>query len=156
MTLVPLRDLPGVQRAADLCRNPRNFEYLAAGFTMEEVADISIRLFSITAWDTELDVDDELEGMTPAEYEANFQVTRLPWPESQPFWEALGWDISDGNGGELICAHLFARQIIATMGELVEGAKFTPDGSGVHGAVSDEDLETRLRDEADDFLKGRR
>jgi hypothetical protein len=160
--LIRLRDLPGVQRATDLCRNPRNFEYPQAAYTSAEIAEISIRLFGITEWDTLWDIPEE--GPLPdvsdeeAEYELQYEPTRLPFEQARIFWEAIGWDISDGARKELVSAHCFARQIIAVTRELVEGAAFTPDGSGRYAREdpgAEEELEDRLLREAEQFMKGR-
>jgi hypothetical protein len=94
-------------------------------------------------------------------YEAQFHPTRVPWSEIEPFWLALGWDLSDGKGAELVSAHCFARQIIAAARGLVPGAVLTLDGSGAWGAegaeqVSGDTLEERLKREADAFIARRR
>jgi hypothetical protein len=66
-----------------------------------------------------------------ASHEEKFQAVTMPWPASKPLWDVLGWDISDGKGNELICAHLFCRQIIAVEGSLIPGAHFCPEGDGL-------------------------
>lgn len=174
MNLIRLRDLPGVQRANDLCRNPRNFDYPQSSYTAAELAEISIRLFGIPEWETwwhaptpeynfetgqyETINEDENERIEREEYEVQFHATRLAWAEAEVFWEVIGWDLSDGDGGELLSAHCFARQIIAVTGELIEGAKFTIDGTGrwePDDIDESESLEERLRREAEQFMIGR-
>jgi hypothetical protein len=161
MNLFGLRDLPGVQRAIELCRNPQNFDYPQSSYTGTELAELSIRLFSIAQWDTiweSAEMENERERLEREEYEAQFNATRLPWTEAETFWKAIGWDISDGHGGELICAHYFTRQIIVVTGDLVDGAKFTPDGTGrwePDDMTASESLGERLRREAERFMIGR-
>lgn len=171
MDVISLRDLPGIQRASDLCRNPRNFDYPQSSYTAEELAEISIRLFGIPEWETwwpiptpeynpvtnnvEFTVEEERERIEREEYENQFGATKLPWQQAKAFWNALGWDLSDGADAELICAHCFARQIIAVTGELVDGAKFTPDGSGrwqPDDLDATDSLEERLKREAEQFI----
>ena len=182
--LIRLRDLPGIQRASDLCRNPRLWDYPQRSYTQQEIDEISISLFSITAADTIFEIgdyfdddqfdddqfedDDEVDEdtsdpQTADSYEANFGAASAPWDDStRTFWEAIGWDLSDGRGKELICAHLFARQIIAVEGKLVEGARFSADGSGreYFGDADGEDggddvIAHRLQREVDAFLAKR-
>jgi hypothetical protein len=158
--LIVLRDLPGVAHISELCLNPRNFEYPQSSYTNVAIHDASVGLFCISAWDT-TSYDDDIEG-DDAETEEEggeedldgeevhpedrYQVTVLPWPASKPFWEAIGWDISDGRGNELVSAHYFARQIIACVGGLVEGAEFHPNGDGT--AAFDDDGQPINRDQA--------
>jgi hypothetical protein len=152
-----LRDLPGVQRVTDLTRGPRNFEYLSFIGTMNEIEGVSVKLFGtcdrFQRWiDEEGDDPDE-----KAEWERNFAVTQLPWSESRPFWEAIGWDISDGRDEELISAHWFMRSIIVTARGLDEEAKFTPNATGKWPDQDDDlDLAERLQAEAEIFMKRRR
>src|SRR3546814_1757924 len=87
--------------------------------------------------DDDVDLDDDsyedeiIDTAAEAEaWEEKFHATRLPWPQNEPFWRAIGWDISDGAGHELICAHCFDRQIIAATGDLVEGACVNLDARG--------------------------
>jgi hypothetical protein len=172
--LIKLRDLPGVERATQLCRNPRNFDYPQSSYTAEELAGISISFFGIPEWETwwlppesdgnaelrqgKLSEEDLAEIEESREYEEQFNVTKIPWTEARVFWEALGWDLSDGNENELISAHCFARQIIVVAGDLVEGVRLTIDGTGVWDPEETEAIETveeRLRREADEFMRGR-
>jgi hypothetical protein len=153
-----------------LCRNPRLFEYPKAADTQLEIDDISISLFSVTRDDTLADEDDEFfadpgeELLTAESYELKFGAAMAPWDAvTRAFWEGIGWDISDGQGGELNCAHLFARQIIAVEGGLIEGARFTPDGTGrwymnepAEPIAGDAEIAARLQPEIDAFLARRR
>lgn len=160
--LIRLRDLPGVQRITELCRNPRNFDYPQVSYSAEEIDKVSIGLFGIAEWATRWDDDDEDAGgadVEAVEFEEQFAQTRMPWPDVEPFWRAIGWDISDGQGGELISAHCFLRQIIAVAGDLVEGAKLTLDGSGTCDDEEPDEapcgIEERLKLEADAFVSRR-
>ena len=160
--LIRLRELPGIQSIAELCLNPRNFEYPTLSYTSEKINAVSVGLFGITEYDTyedELDEDDEPEE-DAGEYEQQYAVASLPWPQGETFWTFIGWDISDGKGQELICSHFFARQIIAVARELVDGAKFTPDGSGIAAYDFDGSLvepeerwEQALQRQAERFLQ---
>lgn len=155
-----LRDLPGVQRVTDLTRNPRLFEYPQATGTMNQIAEVVVSLFGVSHWHMEWIDEPDDDPDEKQEWEKHFQVIRLPWPQSQPFWEAIGWDISDGRGNELVSAHWFMRAIIAAEGRLDEYARFTPDGSGRWPDAEDDEPDTsfadRLQAEADAFLKRRR
>ena len=156
-----LRDLPGVARVTELTRNPRLFEYPASSTTMNEIRGIVVSLFGVCdfhlAWEDEPDDDPEEK----AAWENHFKVTELPWSQSAPFWEAIGWDISDGSGGELISAHWFMRAIIAAEGCLDPDARFTPDGSGTWPLWDDDDgehdqrLAETLEAEVNAFLRRR-
>src|SRR3546814_2873018 len=55
--LIKLRELPGVESIADLCRNSRNFEYPTSSYTQDKIDDVSIRLFGITQHDTKWNVE---------------------------------------------------------------------------------------------------
>src|SRR3546814_5157008 len=55
--LIKLRELPGVDSIADLCRNSRNFEYPTSSYTQDKIDDVSIRLFGITQHDTKWNVE---------------------------------------------------------------------------------------------------
>lgn len=113
------------------------------------------------------DVSDEEETETETvdyaaaetAWDLQFHVTSLSFPASEPFWRAVGWDISDGAGKELLCAHLFDRQIIAAVGSLVSGARLSLDGSG-RTELDDEHTEANLADrldrEAQEFMARRR
>lgn len=157
--LIELRNLPGVERITALCRNDRNFEYPQSGETLREIDEVCIRLFGITNYYLEW-VDDESDDQTEKrEWKLNFQVVDLPWPEARLFWESIGWDVSDGNGNELISAHWFMRPIIAAVKELDEDAKLTLDGSGVWKSENEIDLDaltTSLEAQAQEFLARRR
>jgi hypothetical protein len=123
--LICLRALPGVQEVTDLCRNGRNFEYPTSSYTQQTIDKVSLDLFGVTQEDTVWAAEEgesAQEAAERVEYEEQFRVAQLLWPGPEPFWHAIGWDISDGKGSELISAHCFVRQIIAAEGELVEGS----------------------------------
>jgi hypothetical protein len=167
--LITLRDLPGVASISGWCHQPDRWQYPTVIDTMAALDEVSIGLFSITRDDTrseegmEFTADEGEEPFTAEEYEERFNATRAPWPEARQFYEAIGWDLSDGHDGELICAHWFARQIIAATLGLVEGARLTPDGSGkwsTHDdddetATDDDDMAKRLENEVAAFLAKR-
>lgn len=161
-----LRGLDGMQRIVDLCRNPRLFDYPILYDTMVEIDAVSIRYFGMTFQETFADEDDEFtaeggeELLTHETYEASFRPALLPWPDMGVVFEVLGWDMSDGAGKELPCGHLFARQIIAVEGNLIDEATFYPDGSGVRpDDFDDADGEAwgaSIQRQAVEFMKGAR
>lgn len=116
--------------------------------------------------DEDLDEDEsDLDDPDRVIHEQQFHVTSMVWPTSEPFWHAIGWDISDGRGGELICAHLFARQIIALEAKIHPAASFFPLANGAPlfdgwgEPIKQEDrLAATLEEQAKAFLerKGRR
>src|SRR3546814_15018558 len=61
--LIKLRELPGVDSIADLCRNSRNFEYPTSSYTQDKIDDVSIRLFGITQHDTKWTVEAYLDQL---------------------------------------------------------------------------------------------
>ena len=161
-----LRNLPGIQRISELCRIPANFDDLSRSDTMIEIDNVSIQLFCIGQIETIWHIDDDDGPDVRAEaaaYETQFDNVMRPYAQSQPFWELLDWDITDGNGKELNCAVWFARQIIALEGSLVDGVCFKPDGSGdLAPSAADEDEEGELERwsealeaQAQQFIKGR-
>lgn len=159
--LIRLRDLPGIAQVEAMVRSRDAFAPANVSATMERVWEISISLFSLCDYHTEWN-DDWSDHDDPIEYEAAFLNVLRPYSEARPFWEALGWDISDGAGHELGCAHFFGRQIIALKRGDFENARFTLDGSGTFcwdgqqsEELDEEQLEARLKREADDFLAGR-
>lgn len=152
--LICLRDLPGVQEVTDLCRDGRNFDYPTSAYTQQTIDKVSLDLLGVTQEDTRWEVEEsesEQETAERVEYEEQFRVTQLPWPASEPFWRAIGWDISDGKGSELISAHWFVRQIIAAEGELVEGSHLPGKAAAIWNDAAG--LE-RLQREVDAFMAG--
>ena len=141
-----------------MCLNGRNFEYPTASYTREKIDAVSVRLFAIAERHTWTDPDDP----EAQDYENQFHSTRLTWPESEPFWTAIGWDISDGRGNELNCAYLFARQIIAVTGGLVDGAVLSLSGGAMaayddNGELIDADRRwcESLEEEAAQYLQSK-
>lgn len=135
-----------------MCRAGTPFDPPNIAETTQRIDDVSIGLFGVTLEDTichdydEFPADDGEEPFTPEEYEKRFSATWAPWDQAKPFWEAIGWDLTDGKGKPLKCHWCFERQIIACSFELVEGARFTPDGSGRwQGAIAEELDERRLQ-----------
>lgn len=162
--LIRLRDLPYIQRANEICLNPRNFEYPSDRHYEQQFDLISVRLFGITRADTLYDnVWEEIEddavcdgqdseaGPSREEWERNFSNVMTPYGQALPFWTAIGWDVSDGRGNELTCLHYFGCQIIAVAGELVDGAVLTLDGSG---KPFDTDPDDQARDWGRALLRG--
>lgn len=148
-----------MQTVKEAFQNPRNHEYPARSYLAEQINAASNSLFCVTRYDTYLFDDDPRDE---DEYELAFAVCEQSWAEAAPFWTALGWDLTDDRGRELDCADEFKRQIIATVRELVPGARFCPTGDGV--AAYDFDgqpidvgarLGADLEDEARQFLAKR-
>lgn len=159
--VIVFRDLPGIQRVEEIFRNPWALAKDRQRATFEALNDISNSLFCVREYDTL--ADDDLDEEALEKYELPFDVCDLPWDEARPFWEAIGWDISDGRGNEYPYAHYFTRQIIAATRSLMVEARFCPDGSGVAafhpwgGKIADEQqFETALQAEVDRFFKNRR
>lgn len=179
--LIRLRDLPGMQRIIELAANPAQHNPNMRTLLDEEIDALSIRLFRITEWDTyffEYESDDgeeagvecwsndnEEEDETVSDeelerweqFDASLLNCSRHYDETKPFWELLGWDISDGKGEEMVCAHRFLRQILAVHSGIVEGAQFCPlaDGKRILDAQDVESLEARLGAEAQAFYARR-
>lgn len=140
-----LRDLPGVQRVTDLTRNPRLFDSLNVNATMAEIENIVVSLFGVpSSWLEWIDESDD-DPDEKSKWEMNFKVTTLPYADAEPFWSAIGWDVSDGKGNELLSAHWFMRPIIAAIRELEDGGTFTPDGSGHWPVIEGDGAEEEIR-----------
>ena len=149
--LIRLRNLPGIPQVEAMCRARRPFDPPLVEQTFDRLDEVSVSLFGITRFDTscEDEEDWEWEGENPLtreEYLARFKATEVDWEQAAPYWEALGWDLTDENGKPLACAWCFERQIISTMFNLNEGANLTVDGSGTW--VSDPSAESEERLEA--------
>lgn len=141
--LIKLRDLPSFKTVIEIYRNPRNLEYPQAGYTGEKVYALSVGLFCITLEDVErfaiMDTspgeasDDQYwpdPEVDPLYYDSRYSACYHDWESSKPFWEAIGWDLSDDDGEKHYLACLFENQIIATVRELVPGAQLHLDGTG--------------------------
>lgn len=124
----------------------------------EAIDKVSVSLFCIGPIETWWDQDEDA-AFSEEEWELQFANVLRPYSEARPFWEAIGWDLSDGEGDELACAHWFGRQIIALEGGLVGSARFTPDGTGSLAEDEDADDPERwgegLLSEVEEWLKGR-
>lgn len=163
-----LRDLPGVDEVEGIYHVPSSFDYYNVRQTMETIDRVSISLFSLSCHDTDYDCfewvdDDEAdEGPpTPEQWETMLSNALKPYAETRPFWEALGWDITDGKGNDLRCAHYFAKQIIIAESGWVPDVRFTPDGSGAELPIegpelTEEELAERLEQEVRDFFLNRK
>lgn len=89
-----------------------------------------------------------------AKWELSFVILyREEDDDSQQFWRVLGFDVFDSAGEQLACLHSFSRQMISVARELVPGAKFTPDGTGVRARhnVSTADWAAALERQAREF-----
>lgn len=162
--LIKLSELPGFQTAVELYQNPRNLQYPQAGYTQEKIDKISVGLFCITESDVEEhtipDPIDEGVPLEEDEIDDRYSACYYPWEDAKPFWEAIGWDLSDADGDEHYLAARFKFQIIATLRELVPGAKLCLDGNGVAayspwGGPKEEVLEGDLEADAAAFLQNR-
>lgn len=74
------------------------------------------------------------------------------------WWEERGFDI-EGEPGSWIplrCLYLFERQMLAAAGELMPGAKLTPDGSGNRAAQTAEAWGGSLAADAAKFIARKR
>ena len=133
---IKLRDLPGVMQVEAMCRARVPFDPPHESETFRRIDEKSISLFGITLDDTIYDEDDW-------DYEQRFSATWALWEQAQTYWEAIGWDLTDGKGQPLRCHWCFERQIIACMFNLVKGTVFTPDGSGRWAGETNDELEAR-------------
>lgn len=162
--LIKLRELPGFQYAVELYQNPRNLEYPTSSYTQEKIDKISVGLFCITELDvgknTIPDPTDMGVPLEEDEIDDRYSACYYGWEEAKPFWEAIGWDISDSDGDEHYLANLFKFQIIATVRQLVPGARLCLDGKGIAayspwGGPKDELETANLKAEAEAFLRNR-
>lgn len=171
--LIRLRDLPGMQRIIELSANRKQHDRNQRNLLDDEADELSIRLFRITLHDTYLSYD-EVEDDSPdaisdeewercQQFEMCLRNCDLPFEQARPFWESIGWDVSDGQGDEMRGAHLFLRQIIAVASGVIEDATFHPaaDGKPEEREVADFDaqiqsMERGLEAEAQSFLARRR
>lgn len=83
-----------------------------------------------------------------------------PYSETDRKRKILGWDITDGAGNELQCAHFFARQILIAESGWIKGVKFMPDGSGrmpeeEMQELSEEELAANLNADTQEWTKDR-
>lgn len=154
-----LRDLPGIMEIEALCKSPSYFDDFNIRDTMWKIDQVSIALFSLSYYDTAYDefewAEDE-EAPTREQWETLMSNTMKPYSVARPFWEAAGWDITDGNGQELQCAHYYTKQIIIAEFANVEGIELTPDGTGREQddeqELPEDELAERLDREAKAFL----
>lgn len=155
-----LRDLPGVAQIEGWCQVPSYFDDRNIRDTLYEIDRVSISFFCLSYNDADYDDWDWEEDENPpseAEWETRLSNSMKPYSDTQPFWEAIGWDITDGKGCELDCAHYFAKQIILAESGWLEGVEFTPNGSGSESVFDDEELDEeelaeRLQEEVKAFL----
>lgn len=126
--MIAFRNLPGIQRVEEIFRHPGALSSENRVDTMWAINDVSNALFCVTRYDTF--ADDGLDDDSIEAHELQFDVCDLPWSQARPFWEAIGWDISDGGGDEHPYVHYFARQIVAAVRGAMLEAKFCPAGDG--------------------------
>ena len=158
--IIRLRDLPGIMEIEALCHVPKHFDYYNIGDTMERIDVVSVSLFSVSYDATDYDGfewSDVEDAPSEAQWDGWLSNAMKPYSVTRPFWEALGWDITDGKGRELNCAHYFTKQIIIAESGWVEGVQLTPDGSGKEPAyegpeLTEEELAQKLEREAQEFL----
>jgi hypothetical protein len=143
-----------------MCGIASYFDDRNAAATYEKIDTVSVALFSLSYWCTAYDDfawDDDEARPSEEQWDAMLANAMKPYDITRPFWEALGWDITDGHGRELACAHFFAEQIIIAESGWIEGVQLSLDGSGtepVHEGpeLSEEELTHRLACEAETFL----
>lgn len=155
-----LRDLPGVAGIEELCRVPSYFDERNIWETLERIDAVSVGLFSLSYWCTGYDCfewDPDEDRPTREQWDQLLSNAMKPYSDTHGFWEAAGWDITDGKGRELECAHYFAKQIIVAEFGNVEGVELTPDGSGSEPTyegpeLTEDELAERLESEVQAFL----
>lgn len=163
--LIRLRDLPDMRRISSLAAAPSQYRKSETTTLDNEAYALSIRLFRIARWDTYIeleDVDDCDPTALPDEqverieqYNSLLPICEQMYDDVRHIWESLGWDISDGNGNEMVGAHLFLRQILAVEAGVVEGAKFCPEGDGKPLYLDEYTMEEQLQAEAEAFMLGK-
>ena len=92
MTLIALRDLPGVADVEDELqrigrRSTPSWE------VFEQIEALAIALFGIENSDTHTPLTED--------WEDQFDALSLMRDESDAYWAARGWDVTDGNGNQL-------------------------------------------------------
>jgi hypothetical protein len=159
-----LRELPGVMEIEAMCGVAEPWDGYNRTWTRNRIDAVSVSLFGLPYGVTSYDwfdwEEDGEEQPTEEQWEALLSNANRPYSETEQFWTALGWDITDGRGRELNCAHWFARQIIVCESGLVDGAVFTPDGTGKAPVYAgpeptEDELTERLEDEVRSFLMRR-
>lgn len=96
--------------------------------------------------------DARIEMLQWRDYELSFEPLSHPFDEQRPLWEALGWDVTDGNGQPLIClAEYFERPLLAFIKGLPSYGADEPAAE-----VKAEDWGAALEAEARRFGNGRR
>jgi hypothetical protein len=163
--LKKLRDLPGVMEIERMCGVAEAWDGYNRSWTRRRIDEVSTSLFSLPHGATSYDCfeweDDDEDRPTREQWDSLMSNAMRPYSQTEAFWtQAMGWDITDGQGGELKCAHWFAAQIIICETGLVEGVVFTPDGSGQEPAcegpaLSEEEVAERLEDEVRAYLTRR-
>jgi hypothetical protein len=160
-----LRDLPGVLEIERMCGVAEAWDGHNRLWTRRRIDEVSISLFSLphggTSYDCfEWDEDDE-DRPTREQWDSLMANAMRPYSETEEFWtRAMGWDVTDGQGRELKCAHWFATQIIICETGLVQGVVFTPNGTGKEPVcegpeLTEEELAERLEEEVRAFLTRR-
>lgn len=159
-----LRDLPGVMEIERKCGVAEAWDGYNRSWTRRRIDEVSISLFSLPHGETSYDCfewEDDEDPPTQEQWDTLMSNALRPYSETEQFWtQAMGWDITDGQGNELKCAHWFAAQIIICETGLVDGIAFTPDGNGKEPVyegreLSEEELAERLEDEVRAFLTRR-
>jgi hypothetical protein len=170
--IIKLRDLPGVA-AIERDLNNTNAWAKEKDDLPARINAVSLSLFGITEADTDFDgfpenefTDEEWEEAEKraAEWNLNFDFMDFDYADVEPVWLAAGWDVTDGNGNELISVGKFGCQIIAVLKNLIPHAKLYPGGNGpTHRHLSDTDAATEAEDwgealarDAQKFQPGRR
>lgn len=153
--IIKLRELPGI---AEIERDLQisNAWAKEKDDLPERIDAVSLSLFGITEEDTEFDgypegecTDEEWEAAEKqeAEWDLHFHFLELDYADSAPLWAAMGWDVTDGHGNELMATEHFGAQIIATLKNLIPHAKFYPAGDGPNRRhLSDVDATTEAEE----------
>ena len=144
MDIRRLRDLPGVMKIEAMCRTPGYFWDYRIRTSMDEIDRVSVALFSLPYLATDyddFDWSDDEDPPTQEQWDALMSNALRPYDEqASQFWlQGMRWDITDGKGRELACAHWFAKQIIIAESGWVEGVSLTADGSGFLPSASEEE-----------------
>ncbi|WP_152520607.1 hypothetical protein [Sphingobium sp. HDIP04] len=84
--------------------------------TIEWAHDLAEDLFGVC----EIDIEDEIAMDDP-----RFEFLKLMRDEADEYWGRLGWDITDGKGGQLRVMEYLARPLLCAVKRLHPDAAFT-------------------------------
>jgi hypothetical protein len=145
-----LRELAGIAgieaRLARIAAHPNPAWAPERDGLQTAIDDVSRALFGITEEETRFEVETETAPISPGpgtldavRYEQAFAfLYDADCDAADLIFEAMGWDVTDGQGDWLECLHAFSRQIIcAARGLRGHAPTGAPDDKAVQKAASD-------------------